>query len=309
MNCPSFKVIPPLGRAVTGDADSIQYLVEIDPEVSQAQSLPEMIRAAGFSRVKWESLSGGIVALHSGLAFVMLCDRPHIGAAWFAPLTVFRSAKGVFGVVDPSLVPPPGQLASDWRGSSSGRGDKSGPRSRRARTSGSDRPISSFGQFFLCNAGPTWSASPWAQDLRKLAGPACRRLAERGRGRQSQPRWTPCGRRPFAGGGVVGSGAGAGGCRRLDRASGIAARSAARRVAQIGCTESNCAPTWAARFPPATIADFFFVAHNAEAHSATRAGLRLDRGHQHQCRARRDREWICGWLAAGECPENGGEYA
>jgi demethylmenaquinone methyltransferase/2-methoxy-6-polyprenyl-1,4-benzoquinol methylase len=25
-----------------------------------------MIRDAGFSRVKWESLSGGIVALHSG---------------------------------------------------------------------------------------------------------------------------------------------------------------------------------------------------------------------------------------------------
>jgi demethylmenaquinone methyltransferase / 2-methoxy-6-polyprenyl-1,4-benzoquinol methylase len=25
-----------------------------------------MIRAAGFSRVSWQSLSGGIVALHSG---------------------------------------------------------------------------------------------------------------------------------------------------------------------------------------------------------------------------------------------------
>jgi demethylmenaquinone methyltransferase / 2-methoxy-6-polyprenyl-1,4-benzoquinol methylase len=62
----SFKVIPPLGRAVTGDADSYQYLVESIRKFPKASAFADMIRAAGFSRVSWQSLSGGIVALHSG---------------------------------------------------------------------------------------------------------------------------------------------------------------------------------------------------------------------------------------------------
>jgi demethylmenaquinone methyltransferase/2-methoxy-6-polyprenyl-1,4-benzoquinol methylase len=62
----SFKVIPPLGRAVTGDADSYRYLVESIRRFPRPNAFAEMIRGAGFSRVKWQSLSGGIVALHSG---------------------------------------------------------------------------------------------------------------------------------------------------------------------------------------------------------------------------------------------------
>jgi demethylmenaquinone methyltransferase/2-methoxy-6-polyprenyl-1,4-benzoquinol methylase len=62
----SFKVIPPLGRAVTGDAESYQYLVESIRKFPKPGEFAEMIRAAGFSRVSWQSLSGGIVALHSG---------------------------------------------------------------------------------------------------------------------------------------------------------------------------------------------------------------------------------------------------
>src|ERR1700688_2772749 len=62
----SFKVIPPLGRAVTGDAESYQYLVESIRKFPKPSAFAEMIRAAGFSRVTWQSLSGGIVALHSG---------------------------------------------------------------------------------------------------------------------------------------------------------------------------------------------------------------------------------------------------
>jgi demethylmenaquinone methyltransferase/2-methoxy-6-polyprenyl-1,4-benzoquinol methylase len=62
----SFKVIPPLGRAVTGDADSYQYLVESIRKFPKPAAFAEMIRGAGFSRVTWQSLSGGIVALHSG---------------------------------------------------------------------------------------------------------------------------------------------------------------------------------------------------------------------------------------------------
>ena len=62
----SFKVIPPLGRAVTGDAQSYQYLVESIRKFPRPNAFAEMIRSAGFARVNWQPLSGGIVALHSG---------------------------------------------------------------------------------------------------------------------------------------------------------------------------------------------------------------------------------------------------
>ena len=62
----SFNVIPPLGRAVTGDADSYQYLVESIRKFPKPGAFAEMIGKAGFSRVNWQSFSGGIVALHSG---------------------------------------------------------------------------------------------------------------------------------------------------------------------------------------------------------------------------------------------------
>jgi demethylmenaquinone methyltransferase / 2-methoxy-6-polyprenyl-1,4-benzoquinol methylase len=62
----SFKIIPPLGGAVTGDAESYRYLVESIRRFPKPNAFAEMIRAAGFARVKWQSLTGGIVALHSG---------------------------------------------------------------------------------------------------------------------------------------------------------------------------------------------------------------------------------------------------
>ena len=62
----SFKIIPPLGGAVTGDAESYRYLVESIRKFPKPNAFAEMIRAAGFARVRWQSLTGGIVALHSG---------------------------------------------------------------------------------------------------------------------------------------------------------------------------------------------------------------------------------------------------
>jgi demethylmenaquinone methyltransferase/2-methoxy-6-polyprenyl-1,4-benzoquinol methylase len=62
----SFNVIPPLGRVVTGDAESYRYLVESIRKFPKPAAFAGMIRNAGFSRVNWQSLSGGIVALHSG---------------------------------------------------------------------------------------------------------------------------------------------------------------------------------------------------------------------------------------------------
>jgi demethylmenaquinone methyltransferase/2-methoxy-6-polyprenyl-1,4-benzoquinol methylase len=62
----SFNVIPALGRAVTGDADSYRYLVESIRRFPSPQDFAAMLRAAGFARVAFQSMSGGIVALHSG---------------------------------------------------------------------------------------------------------------------------------------------------------------------------------------------------------------------------------------------------
>jgi demethylmenaquinone methyltransferase / 2-methoxy-6-polyprenyl-1,4-benzoquinol methylase len=62
----SFKVIPPLGRVVTGDAESYRYLVESIRKFPKPAVFAAMIGAAGFSRASWQTLSGGIVALHSG---------------------------------------------------------------------------------------------------------------------------------------------------------------------------------------------------------------------------------------------------
>jgi demethylmenaquinone methyltransferase/2-methoxy-6-polyprenyl-1,4-benzoquinol methylase len=62
----SFNVIPQLGRAVTGDAESYRYLVESIRKFPRPNAFAEMISAAGFARVSWQTLSGGIVALHSG---------------------------------------------------------------------------------------------------------------------------------------------------------------------------------------------------------------------------------------------------
>jgi demethylmenaquinone methyltransferase / 2-methoxy-6-polyprenyl-1,4-benzoquinol methylase len=62
----SFNVIPALGRAVVGDAESYRYLVESIRRFPKPPVFAGMMRAAGFGRVSHRLMSGGIVALHSG---------------------------------------------------------------------------------------------------------------------------------------------------------------------------------------------------------------------------------------------------
>lgn len=62
----SFNVIPTLGRIVAGDAESYRYLVESIRRFPSPQNFAAMMRAAGFARVSFQTMSGGIVALHSG---------------------------------------------------------------------------------------------------------------------------------------------------------------------------------------------------------------------------------------------------
>jgi demethylmenaquinone methyltransferase / 2-methoxy-6-polyprenyl-1,4-benzoquinol methylase len=62
----SFRVLPGLGRMVVNDAASYQYLVESIRTFPNQERLAEMLREAGFARIKVRNLSGGIAAVHSG---------------------------------------------------------------------------------------------------------------------------------------------------------------------------------------------------------------------------------------------------
>ena len=62
----SFAVIPAMGKVVTGDGGAYRYLVESIRKFPPPERFAEMIREAGFARVDFTRLSGGIVAIHSG---------------------------------------------------------------------------------------------------------------------------------------------------------------------------------------------------------------------------------------------------
>lgn len=62
----SFKVLPVMGGLVAKDRESYQYLAESIRMFPDQETLAEMFREAGLSNVKYQSLSGGIAAIHSG---------------------------------------------------------------------------------------------------------------------------------------------------------------------------------------------------------------------------------------------------
>jgi demethylmenaquinone methyltransferase/2-methoxy-6-polyprenyl-1,4-benzoquinol methylase len=62
----SFNVIPALGRLVANDEEAYQYLVESIRRFPRPERFAEMMRGAGFRRVSFRLLTGGVVALHSG---------------------------------------------------------------------------------------------------------------------------------------------------------------------------------------------------------------------------------------------------
>ncbi|HXD46262.1 MAG TPA: bifunctional demethylmenaquinone methyltransferase/2-methoxy-6-polyprenyl-1,4-benzoquinol methylase UbiE [Pseudolabrys sp.] len=62
----SFRVIPRIGAAVTGDREAYQYLVESIRKFPKPPAFARMIEAAGFRRVSFRQMTGGVVALHSG---------------------------------------------------------------------------------------------------------------------------------------------------------------------------------------------------------------------------------------------------
>ncbi len=62
----SFAVLPRLGQAVAGDADSYRYLAESIRTFPDQEALEALMQEAGLSQVRHRNLTGGIAAIHTG---------------------------------------------------------------------------------------------------------------------------------------------------------------------------------------------------------------------------------------------------
>ena len=62
----SHHLVPKLGKAIAGDAESYRYLVESIRRFPPMREFEAMIRTAGFVQTRVEPLLGGLVAIHSG---------------------------------------------------------------------------------------------------------------------------------------------------------------------------------------------------------------------------------------------------
>ncbi len=62
----SFNVLPLLGKLIASDDASYRYLAESIRMHPDQDTLAGMLEDAGFERVRYRNLAGGIVALHSG---------------------------------------------------------------------------------------------------------------------------------------------------------------------------------------------------------------------------------------------------
>lgn len=63
----SFGALPVLGKLVANDESSYRYLAESIRKHPPQEELAEMMESAGFEDVKFRNLTGGIVAIHSGI--------------------------------------------------------------------------------------------------------------------------------------------------------------------------------------------------------------------------------------------------
>ncbi|TMG84199.1 MAG: bifunctional demethylmenaquinone methyltransferase/2-methoxy-6-polyprenyl-1,4-benzoquinol methylase UbiE [Betaproteobacteria bacterium] len=65
----SFNVLPRLGKLIADDEASYRYLAESIRVHPDQPTLKGMMQEAGFERVEWFNLTGGVVALHRGYVF------------------------------------------------------------------------------------------------------------------------------------------------------------------------------------------------------------------------------------------------
>ena len=62
----SDAAIPALGKAVADDGPAYRYLVELIRKFPPPDRFADMVADAGFLRVEFTRLTGGVVAIHSG---------------------------------------------------------------------------------------------------------------------------------------------------------------------------------------------------------------------------------------------------
>lgn len=62
----SHRLVPKIGQAIAGDADSYRYLIESIRRFPPMGEFEQMINDAGFRHTKVEPILGGLVAIHSG---------------------------------------------------------------------------------------------------------------------------------------------------------------------------------------------------------------------------------------------------
>lgn len=62
----SMNIVPKIGKAVAGDEEAYQYLVESIRRFPDMAAFRAMIEAAGFACVTAQPILGGVVAMHSG---------------------------------------------------------------------------------------------------------------------------------------------------------------------------------------------------------------------------------------------------
>jgi demethylmenaquinone methyltransferase/2-methoxy-6-polyprenyl-1,4-benzoquinol methylase len=63
----SFTALPMMGKLVTNDSESYKYLAESIRMHPDQETLKGMMETAGFNRVSYHNMTGGMVALHRGI--------------------------------------------------------------------------------------------------------------------------------------------------------------------------------------------------------------------------------------------------
>ncbi|SIQ88592.1 bifunctional demethylmenaquinone methyltransferase/2-methoxy-6-polyprenyl-1,4-benzoquinol methylase UbiE [Marinobacterium stanieri] len=63
----SFNILPQMGKVIAGDAESYRYLAESIRKHPDQETLKGMMDNAGFVNTRYQNMTGGVVALHTGI--------------------------------------------------------------------------------------------------------------------------------------------------------------------------------------------------------------------------------------------------
>lgn len=63
----SFNILPQMGRLIAHDAESYRYLAESIRMHPDQETLKQMMEDAGFVNCRYQNMTGGVVALHTGI--------------------------------------------------------------------------------------------------------------------------------------------------------------------------------------------------------------------------------------------------